>query len=209
MKVMLTDRLAELHQFILQSFVATGHSPELSDIQKRFSLDGEDDAEQLLSELEQTKAIHRNPGDVLVTHAYPFSNEPTPHLVTLASGVQVNSMCAVDALGIPFMLKTDAEIKSECLECQQSVHVNVKDGKIADHGPDDLMVGYVPMGSCSSPATEQCPHINFFCSQKHLDAWAKNNPEHELKFLTLEEGLKQGENIFGSLMSGSSGSCCG
>jgi len=206
MKVMLTDTLAELHQFILQIFVATGHSPTLSDVQEQFSLDNEEDAEKLLSDLEQTRAIHRNSGDTLVTHVYPFSNEPTAHRVTLASGVQVNSMCAVDALGIPFMLKTDALIDSECLQCQQAVHVNVKAGKIVDHAPNNLMVGYVPMGNCSTPATEQCPHINFFCSQEHLEAWAKEHPEHDLKFMNLEQALEQGERIFGSAMSGDA--CC-
>lgn len=201
MKVMLTEALAKLHQFILQTFVDTGQSPTLSDIQKQFSLDTEADAEKLLSELEQTKAIHRNPGDFLVTHAYPFSNEPTAHQVTLASGVKVYSMCAVDALGIPFMLNTDARIESECLHCQQAVHISVQAEKISDHSPKELMVGYVSMGNCSTPATEQCPHINFFCSQKHLDTWSNNHPEHELKFLPLEQALEQGKRIFGDLLN--------
>lgn len=206
MQITLSNELAELHQFILKTFATTGSSPTVSAIQEQFSLDTEAEVEQLLKELEATRAIHRSEGDALVTHAYPFSNEPTPHQVTLASGVQVYSMCAIDALGIPFMLKTNASIASECLECQQSVKVAVENGKVASHDPDGLMVGYVPMGNCSTPATEQCPHINFFCSQKHLESWAKAHPEHDLKFMNLDQALEQGERIFGSAMSGDA--CC-
>lgn len=208
MQLTLSKQQAQLHQFILKTFASSGRSPSLADVQRAFSLNTEEDAERLLAELEQTQAIHRAPGDALVTHAYPFSNDPTPHRVRLASGVGVYAMCAIDALGIPFMLRSNAAIESACLQCKQAVHVDVREGKIAGHAPKGLMVGYVPMGCCSTPATEQCPHINFFCSQEHFAAWAKDNPEHDLKALTLDRALEQGEKIFGAAMNNSSESCC-
>jgi len=204
----LSGRLSELHRFILNAFANTGRSPASADIQQRFSLSTESEVERLLAELEKTKAIHRAPGDPLVTHAYPFTSEPTPQRVTLASGVRVYSMCAVDALGIPLMLNTDVQIESECLGCKQAVVVNVRNGRIAHHAPDTLIVGYVPLACCATPATEQCPHVNFFCSREHLNDWAKDNPNQELKSLTLDQALEQGKRSFGSMLTGSSASCC-
>jgi len=200
MKIELTDRLAELHRFILESFVASGHSPTLADVQHRFGLSDEESAENMLAELEATRAIHRASGDPLATHAYPFSNEPTPHRVQLASGVQVYAMCAVDALGIPFMLNTDARIESGCSHCGQSITVAVQDGALAEHAPESLLVGYMPLDCCTTPATEQCPNINFFCSPEHLDEWMENHRGEELKTLSLSQALERGREIFGAMM---------
>ncbi len=201
MKVMLSEKLAELHQFILQTFANTGHSPSLAEIQQQFSLDTEQEANQWVADMEYTKVIHRTPGDLLVTHAYPFSNEKTRYKVILASGVQVHAMCAIDALGIPFMLDTNAMIESECLHCQGSIQISIKNSDIVNHSPENLLIGYVPMGCCSTPATDQCPLINFFCSQAHFNHWTKNNPTQGVKFLNLEQGLEQGKRIFASMMN--------
>jgi hypothetical protein len=200
MRIELTERQARLHQFILKSFSEQGRSPSLAEVQQEFSLDDESTAERFIGELEATKAIHRNTGDPLVTHAYPFSNEVTPYQVTLAAGTEVYSMCAIDALGIPFMLNQGATIISQCKHCGQAVSVEINEGKLASHAPDSLLVGYMPLGSCSTPATEQCPHINFFCSQEHLEVWMKSHPVEELKSLALPDALERGRQIFGSMM---------
>ena len=208
MRIELSDELAELHQFILKSFAERGRSPSLIEVQHQFSLDDESSAEHLIARLEETKAIHRNPGDPLVTHAYPFSNEPTPYQVMLSTGTEIYAMCAVDALGIPFMLNQDARISSHCKHCNQAVGVHVKDGTLEEHAPDSLLVGYMPLSCCSTPATEQCPHINFFCSQEHLDAWMNQHPEEELKPLAMPDALERGRQIFGNMMNPSAESCC-
>src|SRR5215831_684656 len=101
-----------LHRFILETFARTGHSPTLEDIQHKFVLSSIKEADSRVAELERRGSVHRNPGDREITHAYPFSNEPTSHRVQLANGPQVYAMCAIDALGMPFMLKKDAKIRS-------------------------------------------------------------------------------------------------
>jgi len=212
MKIALTQQQSDLHQFILKTFATTGRSPTLEDVQAQFSLADITEAESAIADLEQRGAIHRNPADSLVTHIYPFSNEPTAHRVALANGPEVYSMCAVDALGIPFMLNTDATITSSCLQCGQEVQVHVKSGEIVHHSPDGTLVGYVPVENCCTPATEQCPHINFFCSQGHLQEWKAAHPEHDVKELPLQQALERGKAIFGPMMSPQMGpineECC-
>lgn len=99
-----------IQQAVLRSFTATGRPPT-SDELARVAAESSTTASQVLA------ALHR--GDFLrldeagrITAAYPFSALPTRHRVTPEGGVTVFAMCAVDALGIPAMLATDAEVVS-------------------------------------------------------------------------------------------------
>ena len=118
-------RRSSLHRFILETFATAGRSPSLEDIRARFELETVEEAESRVAQLEAAGAIHRMPDDRSITHAYPFSNEPTSHRVQLDSGPRVFAMCAIDALGMPFMLKRDAEIESSCIECGSAVRVRI------------------------------------------------------------------------------------
>jgi len=75
-----------LHQFILETFAKTGRSLTLENIQREFTLSGIEEADSLVAKLERQGSVHRNSGDRVITHAYPFSNEPTAHRVQLADG---------------------------------------------------------------------------------------------------------------------------
>jgi hypothetical protein len=61
-------------------------------------------------ELEGADAIHIVNG--LVAVAYPCSGTRTPHLVEMNGLPAVHAMCAVDALGLPFMAGRDGRITS-------------------------------------------------------------------------------------------------
>lgn len=189
-----------VHRFILETFATTGHAPTLEAIQTRFDLASIDEADTRLRDLEERGCIHRKTGDRVVTHAYPFSNEPTQHRVSLADGPQVYAMCAVDALGMPFMLKRDAEIHSQCAQCQDEVTVNIHDEQITQQHPTSLVV-WLPtvQGKCVA-ATDLCPSLNFFCSATHLDQWRAAHPEKQGEKLTLEQALAGGRNTFEPLL---------
>ncbi|MBI1729341.1 alkylmercury lyase family protein [Candidatus Acetothermia bacterium] len=178
----------------------------------RLSLKSEAAAEELLVNLAARGAIHRASSNATGLHAYPFSDEPTRHGVALASGTKVFAMCAVDALGIPFMLHTDATIDSSCLLCDVPVTVVVKNGLLVKHSPRTVVVGNVPLDCCSTPATDQCPHINFFCKPAHLREWQQSHTDQPLTELTLAEALARGQQIFGPMLSRDNGQspdqCC-
>ncbi|MEO3779855.1 organomercurial lyase [Micromonospora sp. B11E3] len=69
------------------------------------------------------------PGPRRLVAAYPFSPTPTPtpHVVALGD-IEVFAMCAIDALGMPFMLGADATITSTDPHIGQPVGVTITNG---------------------------------------------------------------------------------
>lgn len=189
-----------VHQFILKTFATTGGAPTLEDIQAHCGFASVEEANTRVTELEERGCIHRKAGDRAITHAYPFSNEPTQHRVHLAGGPQVYAMCAVDALGMPFMLKRDAEIHSHCTQCQAAVTVHIHHEEVTQQSPSGLIV-WLPtvQGKCVA-ATDLCPSLNFFCSAAHLNQWRAAHPEKHGEILTLEQALTYGRNTFEPLL---------
>lgn len=196
-----------LHLFILESFAASGRSPSLEDIRERFGLTTLGEAEARVAALELIGAIHRNPGDTAITHAYPFSNEPTAHRVRLAGGPAVYSMCAIDALGMPFMLRRDADIVSRCAGCEVDVRIEVRGREIVRQEPADIVVWLAERREDCVAATDLCPDLNFFCSPDHLDRW-RTGAGATGEQLTLSQALARGREVFERLMADSSPECC-
>jgi hypothetical protein len=191
-----------VHLFILESFAKTGRSPSLESIRARFDLATIDDAEAQVSALERSGAIHRNAGDAAITHAYPFSNEPTAHRVRLADGPEVYSMCAIDALGVPFMLRRDADIASSCAECGAGVRIEVRGQEIMRHEPAETVVWLGERAEGCVAATDLCPDLNFFCSPEHLGRW-RDDAGARGEQLSLAEALARGREVFERLMDAS------
>jgi hypothetical protein len=191
-----------VHQFILRTFAKTGHSPTLTDIQHEFALAGLGDADLLITELERHGSVHRTSGDRAITHAYPFSNEPTAHRVQLANGPEVYAMCAIDALGMPFMLRRDAEIRSLCAHCGKEVQIQIQAGQLKEHRPQSLVVWFPTVKEKCVAAIDLCPSLNFICSTTHLKQWHTAHPEHHGQLCTLAQALEKGRNIFEPFLSG-------
>jgi hypothetical protein len=191
-----------VHKFILRMFAKTGHSPTLADIQREFALAGLGEADSLIVELERHGSVHRSPGDRAITHAYPFSNEPTAHRVQLADEPEVYAMCAIDALGMPFMLRRDAEIRSLCGHCGKEARIQIQAGQLRGHHPQRLVVWLPTVKEKCVTAIDLCPNLNFFCSPAHLKQWRTAHPEHHGQMLTLVQALEKGRNIFEPFLSG-------
>jgi len=196
----MTTETDALHRFILETFADTGGSPSLGQISERFELNSTSDAEALVTGLEQEGSINRIAGDTHITHAYPFSNELTSHKVLLDTGVEVYSMCAVDALGIPFMLRRDARIASVCSHCHGDVRVAISAKKVESSSPANLVVWFPRVQPGCVPATDLCPEVNFFCSEEHLEAWRQDQPEHQGELLSLGQAVERGRVIFESML---------
>jgi hypothetical protein len=189
-----------VHRFILETFATIGRAPTLEAIQVQFGLASVDEADALVTELEKKGCVHRKAGDRTVTHAYPFSNERTPHRVYLAGGPQVYAMCAVDALGMPFMLKRDAAIYSRCTQCQDEVTIRIHNEAVTHQNPSGLVVWFPTVPGTCVAATDLCPALNFFCSAAHLDQWRAAHPDKQGQMLTLEQALVGGRKTFEPLL---------
>lgn len=70
--------------------------------------------------------------------------------------------CAIDALGMPFMLRTDADIISTCIGCGREVRVEVRGGHVTARTSSDLAVWLGEMSEGCVVATDLCPDLNFF-----------------------------------------------
>lgn len=196
-----------VHRFILETFAKTGRSPTLEDIKREFVLSSIKEADSLVAELDRRGSVHRNPGNREITHAYPFSNESTSHRVQLANGPQAYAMCAIDALGMPLMLKRDAKIRSACAHCGGEIQLQVEAGQIAQHCPEGLVVWLPTVREKCVVATDLCPELNFFCSPEHLTRWSTNHPEQSGQLLTLTQALEYGRRTFELLLQGSTDGC--
>ncbi|MFG3064637.1 organomercurial lyase [Streptomyces sp. NPDC048231] len=102
--------LRAVQQAVLRHFAATGAAPSAGDLHAVAATHGRTVIEALTDLAAEDFLTLDDHGSIRA--AYPFSGAPTRHRVRLASGIEAWSMCAVDALGIPDMLGTDAVITS-------------------------------------------------------------------------------------------------
>jgi hypothetical protein len=133
-----------------------------------------------------------------ITGAYPLTDRPSEHRVMIADR-KLHAMCAIDALGVGAMFRTDATIESRCRLCHRPIDIATGEGgrRPARVSPVEAIVfigtGY--RGNCA--ATSLCATIAFFCSDAHLSAWRSSQPLDAPGFrLSIDEALQVGRAIF-------------
>jgi hypothetical protein len=108
--------------------------------------------------------------------AYPFSAAPTPHVVAIGGGPRVHAMCAIDALGIPAMLRADAVITSSDPFTDEPVTVTFR-GAAASWDPPGAVV-FDGCTGCDGPVEQvSCGYLNFFAAPASARTWAGQHPE--------------------------------
>lgn len=134
----------------------------------------------------------------LLAVAYPFSMQPTRHRVTLHDGRSYHAMCAIDALGIPYMLDQPGDIQSRQPDGREMVRVAVD----PERGPTWTPAGAVAVaafGEGCCLAQSACPHINLFASH---DAAARYLDSRALRggVLPITDAVAAGRWQFGDLL---------
>ncbi|MBI2458556.1 MAG: alkylmercury lyase family protein [candidate division NC10 bacterium] len=185
--------------YVLRHFADTGRAPRLSELQRELQLPAEEDAAAILTRLHKADLIVFDAATTQITAAYPFSGEPTGHRVEVGNRT-LHALCAIDALGIPFMMDAPALIRSECFWCHVAIEVVVAEEEVSRSQPADIVVWYPEKGNCDCVATSRCVLINFFCSPDHLAAWRAAHPDEEGTVLSLQEALEAGRMIFDTLL---------
>jgi alkylmercury lyase-like protein len=135
-----------------------------------------------------------------ILSAYPFSGVPTAHQVLIDGHTRLYAMCAIDALGIPFMLGQGAGIRSACFFCQQPVTVDVHGGSLQGAFPLTTVVWFSEREGCCV-AEARCPLMNFFCHKGHLHAWLTTSLDERGEALSVREALDIGKAAFGELLT--------
>ena len=181
---------------VIELFVTSGRPPSVLEIAEATGVSGEQ-AHTILANLQAYDLLALDASATAIIYAYPFSGIPTGHRVKL-HGRQLHAVCAVDALGVASMLRTDTEIESSCRPCGARIEVvTCQNGRSLSHSRPTEAVLWYDFAYAQAAAASCCPAIAFFCSGEHLEQWllAQNSKRFGSR-LTLDEGLEVGRALF-------------
>lgn len=121
--------LWQTRAFVYNHFADTTHPPSVDETANHFNISVEE-ASALYKELHNRHSFFLEPETLTIRMANPFSGIPTDFKVH-ANGKTYFANCAWDMLGIPAALRCDAVIEAVCIESNESVQLEIRDGKIA------------------------------------------------------------------------------
>lgn len=187
----------EVRRFILTQTPVLGHLPSLTEVKQYFTQISEDKIMSILTRLDKLDVIHLTNNQTAIAAAYPFSGLPTPHMVTFKREdyKSLYVMCAIDALGVGFMLNCDVVIESSCDHCNERIEVVIENNEIISLSPEELVVwGDMEYSDCA--AVSICKNINFFSSNYHFTEWQKKRPKRRGLVLQIQEAFYLGKMFF-------------
>jgi hypothetical protein len=195
----LTPAQRELYRWILRAFAEHGSArvEELVEVASSLGLE----VEQALAQLAEEDLVHRDPGNGEIVVAYPFSGAPTAHRVGLDRGSEVFAMCAVDALGIPFMLDKPGEIRSRDPLTGAEISVRIEPGVAIDWRPDAAVVLWGAT-SAGGPSTDTCcQYVHLFSSTDSARRYVAGKSGVRGQILAVPSAAEAGKAIFGDVLS--------
>ena len=198
----LDQREEAVRQYILTQYPLLGRAPGCQEIATALGLNGPGDVRAILERLHELDLLYLDSDSREIRLAYPFSTIPTTHHVQFRdwpAAKPVYAPCAVDALGIPFMMDRDVSIESCCAYCEIPVVINVWNRRIESCMPAETVV-WVGTAYSGHAATSICPTLDFFCSPTHAAAWREARPQEEGHVLSVGEALYLGKGIFEDLL---------
>ncbi|HEY7125752.1 MAG TPA: alkylmercury lyase family protein [Ktedonobacterales bacterium] len=188
------------HRAVLRAFLEQGRAPTQAELRPAARLIGIG-LERLLADLVVHDVIQRA-ADGTLQVAYPFSGVPTLHRVEIDDAPPVFAMCAIDALGLPFMVGRPATIHTQDPTDATPLTIAIEPISGAQRWHPATTV--VLANECSEePAIKAecaCPFINAFASPETADRWRAAHPELVVKLLTQEQALEDARKIFGTLL---------
>jgi alkylmercury lyase-like protein len=133
--------------------------------------------------------------DAQIAVAYPFSASPTRHQVFAQDGRAYWAMCAIDALGMPYLLHQAAEVRAQEPSSDQAITVAID--------PDAQTVRADPANAAVVVARASdgcaCPHINLFASTAAAERYLAAS-ELPGTILDLPGAMAAGRRAFGDLL---------
>ena len=117
--------LPQLHDAVWRATIALfarlGRPPRWEEIAAETNL-GERAVEKILVKLVGYDLLALDKDRRSISYAYPFTAEPTSHYVKI-HGHEVHALCAIDALGVGAMCRTDVAIGSSCQLCGTAISI--------------------------------------------------------------------------------------
>jgi hypothetical protein len=186
-----------VHQAILRAFAATGTPPAADRLAEIAATHGVE-VTDVVARLHADDVI-RLDADGGIRVAYPFSAVPTRHRVRLASGVQVYAMCAIDALGMPAMLATDAAITMLDPVTADPITITVHNGRYV--WDPATAVTFISAAAGSGPSADCCcDDMNAFTTRETAQTWMDTHRHIPGELLDPATAEARGTHIFGALL---------
>jgi alkylmercury lyase len=151
--------------------------------------------------MEEVDLIQRLP-DGTIWCAYPFSTQPTGHTVEVeGGGPPVHAMCAIDALGIPFMLHRTGVVRSADPTSGRDLVIRIDQGGNVRSEPADP-VALVARTECVGPlASSCCPLINLFGSRQLAEHFLHGRPDLSGAVLSLADAVAVARAVFEGVLN--------
>jgi alkylmercury lyase len=143
----------------------TGHPLPLDDLIHQLDV-SPDQVAAALEALAGTGLVEQDPTGA-ITSAHGLTLAPTQHHLVL-DDIELWTWCALDAVGIPAALETDAQVATPCGSCGRPLTLTMSAG--APDPADDLML-WLPREPCTNVRQQFCPDANLFCTHDHLQRW--------------------------------------
>ena len=181
---------------VLELFARSGRPPHLHEIREATGLPPEN-LRTLVAGLQAHDLLGTNASADVILYAYPFTGERTEHRVQLG-GRELYAVCAIDALGIAGMFRTDVFIESSCRACGSGIEiVTAQNGKVLSHVRPVNAVVWYDLAYSGCAAASCCRSIAFFCSEADLLGWlCAQSPQPQGYQLTVDEALEVGRALF-------------
>jgi hypothetical protein len=110
-------------------------------------------------------------------------------------------MCAIDALGIPFMLGEATEVVSRDPLTGEEIRIWVEPGGAVRWEPEGAAV-FAGSDRCEGPASAVCcSFVNFFASRESAERYLRETPAVQGEVLSIPEAVEAGRTVFGGLLS--------
>jgi hypothetical protein len=200
------------YRALLLTFATSGAAPDAAALQRLADMYGVP-LEETLDELAAQDLAQRDLVTGAIRAAYPFSGVPTAHRVQLAAdgadrpAVAVYAMCAIDALGIPLMLKRAAVVSSRDTLTGASVRVEVVPtdaGWTSRWEPEGAVVLARPEEHLHehgvAAAHTCCPIMNFFASTANAQQWTADHTPTDGQIYGQEEALRYASARFAGVL---------
>jgi hypothetical protein len=195
----LDDLERDLYHWVLRRFGERGRPTGAELRAKSLELGLEPDA--AVAAFARENLIHLD-SDGEIAVAYPFSGRPTRHQVEPAAVHVVDSMCAIDALGMAAMLAQPVKIHSSDPTTGDQVSVVVDPDGEAGSQPKEAVV--VAGSLHAGPTYESCCGVlNFFSSRASGERYLAEHEEVQGRLISIPDAVAAGTAVFGQTLAAS------
>lgn len=130
--------------------------------------------------------------------AYPVSlKETNKKAHILKEDLEVNAMCAIDALGLCFTFDSNVELKLQCEESKEEILITIKD-KVIQNPDKELRFLYKDLNKCDTWSCCCCNVMHVFKNQEYFNLWLVKHlaDTEDIYCLDETEAFKVAKNLF-------------